>query len=249
MGALHEGHLSLIRAAKRECEACVVSIFVNPLQFGPNEDFERYPRDERRDFELAEATGADVVFAPVREEIYREGFSTTIQVGPIGDIWEGAARPGHFDGVATVVAKLFNIVKPTVAYFGEKDFQQCVVIANLVRDLNMGIELRFLPTVREADGLAMSSRNAYLSQEERGSALAINEALASAKEAMLGGVEVSEVIKRYQRRMEDAGLSVDYFALVDGSNMMPVQSISNGSRLIAAAYAGRTRLIDNMLVK
>lgn len=246
MGAFHEGHLALMRSAKERCGTCVVSLFVNPMQFAPGEDFERYPRMEERDFALAEAAGVDVIFAPPPAEIYGDGFSTTIKVGPVGDVWEGAARPGHFDGVATVVAKLFNIVRPDEAVFGEKDFQQCVVISNMVRDLNIPIRLRFEPTVREPDGLAMSSRNAYLSQEERVSARAISKFLLEAKRDLMGGAEVEETLRVAEANMEASGLAVDYLALVEETELRQLYSLEPRSRLIVAARIGKTRLIDNM---
>lgn len=249
MGAFHEGHLSLMRAAKRRCDSCVVSLFVNPKQFGPGEDYKQYPRDEARDFELAESAGADIVFAPSPSEVYGDGFSTMVKMGPLGDLWEGAARPGHFDGVATVVAKLFNMVRPDLAFFGEKDFQQCAVISQLVRDLNFPLELVFEPTVREPDGLAMSSRNTYLSDEERLSALAISQALFSAKEAILRGANLQDTLAESREHMERAGLWVDYIALVHGTTLAKLDKFEVSARLIAAAKAGRTRLIDNVLVE
>lgn len=246
MGAFHEGHLSLMRAAKRECDYCIVSLFVNPLQFAAGEDFDRYPRNEERDFQMARKNGVDVIFCPPREELYGESFSTSVKVGSIGDIWEGAARPGHFDGVATVVAKLFNIVRPDVAYFGEKDFQQCAVISRMVRDLNFHIQLRFLPTVREQDGLAMSSRNAYLSDSERVSARAISQTLAAAAASLIGGADLPVTLEESRRFLERAGLDVDYFALVSEDSLVPLDGPRSGSRLITAVRAGKTRLIDNM---
>lgn len=218
MGAFHEGHLSLFRAARAENEQVIVSLFVNPAQFGAGEDLARYPRDEERDAQLAEDAGVDVLFVPPLEEIYPPGFQTWVEVEELGAILEGKHRPGHFRGVATVCLKLFNLVRPQRAYFGQKDAQQAAVIKQLVRDLAVGVEVRVLPTVRDADGLALSSRNAYLSPEERELALALPHALRANDPSLLDGLEA------------------DYFEVADFDP--PV--------LAAAVRVGSTRLIDNV---
>jgi pantoate--beta-alanine ligase len=225
MGAFHEGHLSLIRAARKECETVVVSVFVNPAQFAAGEDFERYPRDEARDLRLAEEEGADIVFAPAPQELYPPGHQTWIDVEELGAILEGVHRPGHFRGVATVCCKLFNIVRPERAYFGQKDAQQVAVIRRMVRDLNLDIEIRTLATVRDPDGLALSSRNVYLSPEEREQALALPKALATRDPR--------------QARALLNGLDVDYLEVADFDP--PV--------LAGAIRVGNTRLIDNVVLE
>ena len=221
MGAFHEGHLSLFRAARTENELVVVSLFVNPAQFAAGEDLERYPRDEERDARLAEDAGVDVLFAPALEEIYPPGFQTWVEVEELGSILEGEHRPGHFRGVATVCLKLFNLVRPQRAYFGQKDAQQAAVIKQLVRDLAVDVEIRVLPTVRDADGLALSSRNAYLSPSERELALVLPRALRANDPSLLNGVEV------------------DYFEAADFEPRV----------LAAAVRVGKTRLIDNVIVE
>jgi pantoate--beta-alanine ligase len=226
MGAFHDGHLSLFGAARAECDTVVVSLFVNPSQFAPTEDLARYPRDEERDARLAEAAGVDVLFAPSEAEMYPPGFATWVDVEGLGG--EGAARPGHFRGVATVCLKLFNIVRPDTAYFGRKDAQQAALLRQLVRDLNLGLDLRVLPTVRDADGLALSSRNAYLSSEERARALALPRALEAARSA-------DDPVAAARATLN--GLEPEYVELVD----------LDGTTLLAAAVrVGSTRLIDNV---
>jgi pantoate--beta-alanine ligase len=225
MGAFHGGHLSLFAAAREENDVVVVSLFINPAQFGPGEDLDRYPRDEKRDAQLAEEAGVDVLFAPSAEEMYPDGFATWVDVGELGKQLEGEFRPDHFRGVATVCLKLFNIVRPARAYFGQKDAQQAAVVKQLVRDLNLGLEIRVAPTVRDVDGLALSSRNAYLSPEEREAALALPRALAT------------QDLDRARAVLRD--LDVDY---VEEANF-------NGERVLAAAVrVGRTRLIDNVIL-
>jgi pantoate--beta-alanine ligase len=221
MGALHEGHLSLFRTARAENELVVASLFVNPAQFGEGEDLERYPSDEDRDARLAEEEGVDVLFAPPREEIYPPGFQTWVEVEQLGSILEGQHRPGHFRGVATVCLKLFNLVRPRRAYFGQKDAQQAAVLKQMVRDLAVPVEIRVLPTVRDPDGLALSSRNAYLSPEEREAALSLPRALAARDRALLDG------------------LPVDYFEEADFEPRV----------LAAAVRVGNTRLIDNVVLE
>jgi pantoate--beta-alanine ligase len=233
MGAFHEGHLSLFRAAGAECETVVASLFVNPAQFGPGEDLDRYPRDEARDAELAAAAGVDILFAPSAQEMYPEGFATWVDVDGAGG--EADARPGHFRGVATVCLKLFNIVRPQLAYFGQKDAQQAAVLRRMVRDLDLELELRVLPTVRDADGLALSSRNAYLSQEDRQRALALPRGLEAGRLAHLHG---SDAVAAALASMN--GLDPDYVELLD---------LDGTTVLAAAARVGATRLIDNVLLE
>ena len=226
MGAFHGGHLSLFRAARDECDVVVVSLFVNPAQFGAGEDLDRYPRDEARDAQVAERADIDFLFAPSPEEMYPPGFGTWIDVEDTGA--EGAARPGHFRGVATVCLKLFNIVRPQVAYFGQKDAQQAALLRRLVRDLNLELELRILPTVRDADGLALSSRNTYLAPEERGRALALPRALEAGRSAYAAGADpVAEAHAEY----------------------VDVVELGNTTVLAAAARIGTTRLIDNIILE
>jgi pantoate--beta-alanine ligase len=225
MGAFHEGHLALIRAARAECETVVVSVFVNPAQFAAGEDFERYPRDEERDAALAEEAGADLLFVPPVEELYPPGFQTWVDVEELGAVLEGVHRPGHFRGVATVCCKLFNIVRPARAYFGQKDAQQVAVVRRMARDLNLDVEIRAHPTVRDADGLALSSRNAYLSAEERAQALALPNALATRDAA--------------QARALLNGLELDYLEVAEFEPRV----------LAAAVRIGKTRLIDSVVLE
>jgi pantoate--beta-alanine ligase len=229
MGAFHEGHLSLLRAARAECEQVVVSLFVNPAQFGASEDLHRYPRDEERDARLAEQAGADVLFAPSAEQMYPEGFATWVDVEVAGG--EASARPGHFRGVTTICLKLFNLVRPDIAYFGQKDAQQVAVLRRMVSDLNVGMHIRALPTVRDADGLALSSRNVHLSESERQQALALPRALETARDA-------DDPVAAARAALN--GLEPDYVELlrVDGATL-----------LTAAARVGSTRLIDNVIVE
>jgi len=248
MGYLHKGHLSLVRRARSENDVVVVSIFVNPTQFGPNEDYERYPRDEERDRKLLEEEGADYLFIPSVSEMYPEGYSTFVEVLGLTEGLCGAKRPGHFRGVATVVTKLLNIVFPTRAYFGEKDYQQLQVIKRLVRDLNIPVEVVGCPIVREEDGLAMSSRNTYLSPEERESALSLYKGLKLAEELFESGERNPEVIKK---RVEEFILShpkvekIDYVEIVDPENLKPVKEVREGDVIALAVFVGKTRLIDN----
>ena len=250
MGYLHEGHLSLVRRAKRENQVVVVSVFVNPTQFGPNEDLDRYPRDLERDARLLEAEGVDYLFTPTAEEMYPEGYSTWVEVENLTEGLCGAKRPGHFRGVATVVTKLFNLVKPTRAYFGEKDFQQLQVIKRLVSDLNLDVEVVGCPIVREPDGLAMSSRNAYLSPEERESAVALYRALQLAKRLFEGGERDAETVKRKVREfLESYPLvkGVDYVEVVSADTLKPVKTIKEGDLIALAVFVGNARLIDNFV--
>lgn len=238
MGAFHGGHLSLIEAARAENDVVVVSIFVNPTQFGPAEDFAQYPRDEERDARLAEEAGVDYLFVPTAEEMYPEGYQTWVEVEELSRGMEGDARPGHFRGVATVCLKLFNVVRPTRAYFGQKDAQQAAVVERLVRDLDLELELRVLPTVRDEDGVALSSRNAFLSPEEREAAGAIHRALLAGEEAHRAGSEPAAVARTVLA--EERRLQPDY-----------VETARLNSRLVlaVAARCGRTRLIDNVVLE
>lgn len=249
MGALHEGHLSLVRLARARTDVVVASIFVNPLQFGPAEDLARYPRDEASDLAKAEASGVDVVFVPGLEEMYPPGAATTVDVGPLGTIVEGAARPGHFNGVATVVAKLFNIVEPDVAFFGQKDAQQVAVIKQLVRDLDLDIEIVVGPTERDADGLALSSRNAYLSAVERQVGSTLHVALRAGEAAITSGDDPAIVEKAMWAVLADRdGIEPDYAVAVDPDTFMAPASF-RPVLLAVAARVGTTRLIDNLLIE
>lgn len=247
MGALHAGHVALVEAAKAEADRVMVSIFVNPLQFGPNEDLARYPRQESEDARLLQHHGCDLLWLPTADQFYPQGFSTTVSVSGVSERWDGAARPGHFAGVATVVAKLFTAVRPDLAFFGEKDFQQLAVIRRMEADLGLGVAVRGVPTVRDADGLALSSRNAYLAADERQRALALPQALEQAREAIRGGEPVAAALDDARRKLADAGFSrIDYVALVDSATLEPLDIPSGEMRLIAAAVMGTTRLIDNI---
>ncbi|WP_299423621.1 pantoate--beta-alanine ligase [Sphingomonas bacterium] len=246
MGALHAGHMALVDAAKATGAKVVASIFVNPKQFGPNEDLARYPRPAAADSALLTAHGCDLVWMPGLDDMYPAGFATNVSVSGVSDGQDGAARPGHFDGVATVVAKLFNQVRPDAAFFGEKDFQQLAVIRRMVADLDFGLEIVGVPTVREADGLALSSRNAYLSADERVRAVALPRALAEAKRAIEAGEEGA--IAAAMTSLAEAGFVTDYVELVDAATLggpVPGQA----RRLLAAARIGSTRLIDNLAIK
>jgi pantoate--beta-alanine ligase len=247
MGALHEGHLSLVRLARRECPFVVVSIFVNPLQFAPGEDLARYPRREAEDLTALERERVDVVYLPRAEDLYPPGFSTAVEVGGVSDGGEGGARPGHFRGVATVVAKLFLQVAPDVAVFGSKDLQQVAVIRRMVRDLDFPIRLVVGETVREPDGLAMSSRNAYLSPAERARAAQFPRALFEARSDVEGGERDAAILSAaVHRKLTQAGLGVDYVDVIDPNTMIPVREVESGSALAAAVRVGKTRLIDNV---
>ena len=251
MGALHDGHLALIAEGQRRAARVVATIFVNPLQFNQESDLERYPRTEEADLDKLKAAGCDAVWLPGVEEIYPPGFATTVSVGGLSERWEGEFRPGHFDGMATVVAKLLVATAPDLAIFGEKDWQQLAIVRQLVRDLGLGVEIVGLPTVREADGLAMSSRNALLSEEERGAAVALPEALAEARASLelREHILVSTLLAVAKAKLIAAGFaSVDYLALVDAATLEPLDHATGEMRLIAAATIGKTRLIDNVRV-
>ena len=251
MGALHEGHLSLVRKAKEECGLVAATIFVNPLQFGPGEDFDRYPRQRERDLALLEAAGVELVFTPGIAEMYPTGAVTTVELGGLSERLDGASRPGHFRGVATVVAKLLNIVRPDRAYFGQKDAVQVAVLRRMVLDLNIEVELRTGATIRDADGLALSSRNVYLSPEERAQALALPRALDSMQQAIAGGMReraaVLQVGLEVLRREPEVKL--EYLEAVDWGTLEAVGRVEAGTLVAVAAKVGKTRLIDNFLAK
>ena len=249
MGALHEGHMTLIRAAKAQADHVVASIFVNPKQFGPNEDLDAYPRQEAQDAALLEAEGTAILWAPTVAEMYPAGFATNISVTGISDGLCGAARPGHFDGVATVVTKLFNQVRPDVALFGEKDYQQLAVIRRFVADLDQPLEIVGVPTARAADGLALSSRNAYLSAEQRAQAVELSRAMKEGVACLESGAPVAGVLADIRARLAAAGFGpVDYVELCDAVSLAPVSDLRAEARLLAAARLGQTRLIDNFPV-
>ncbi len=250
MGALHAGHLSLARAAKAACDAVAVSIFVNPTQFGPNEDFSKYPRTFDEDCALLEGEGVELVFAPGVGELYPEGASTFVEVEGIGDRLDGASRPGHFRGVATVVAKLLAIVQPDRAFFGQKDAAQVAVLRRMVRDLCLGVQLVVCPTVREADGLALSSRNRYLSAAERGQALVLSRALAQMQAGFRAGERDAAALRAAGLRVlaAEPAVRLDYLALVDPDTLEDRAEASAGTLVALAAWVGTTRLIDNMLL-
>ena len=250
MGGLHAGHLALVEEAKRHAERVAATIFVNPLQFGANEDLGRYPRQEEKDADMLERVGCDLLWLPQPAELYPPGFATSVSVKGLSDRWEGEARPGHFDGVATVVAKLFCAVRPDIAVFGEKDFQQLAVIRRMTQDLQLGVEILGMRTVRDDDGLALSSRNAYLSTDERQRALALPQALNEAAAAIRSGASVSETLATAVDRLKTAGFAkVDYVALVNPLTLEPLDKAEGPMRLIAAATIGTTRLIDNLPVE
>ena len=250
MGALHEGHGSLIRRAAAQNDVVIVTIFVNPLQFGPTEDFTRYPRTLRRDVRLARAAGADIIFAPALREIYPDGFQTYVDVGPLAARWEGQRRRGHFRGVATVVAILFHLTRPTNAYFGQKDYQQTLIIQRLIRDWRFPIRMHILPTVREPDGVAMSSRNAYLSASERRQATVLVRALRLARVRVRSGERRVRSLVEAMRRLihGNSGARIDYVAIVDADTLEPRSWLRGRMAVLLAVRVGRTRLIDNLLV-
>jgi pantoate--beta-alanine ligase len=250
MGALHDGHMALVAEAKTKAEHVVASIFVNPKQFGPNEDLSRYPRREAADAALLKEAGVAVLWAPDAATMYPDGFATNIAVGALGDGLCGAFRAGHFDGVATVVAKLFNQVGPDIAVFGEKDWQQLVIVRRMATDLDLGVEIIGLPTQRDADGLALSSRNIYLSDEERLAARMLPRALGEAANAIGNGAQIGESVARAVTTLEKAGFDVDYVSVVDADLKPLTEMAENGgsARILAAARIGTTRLIDNLPV-
>ncbi len=250
MGALHEGHLALVDEGRRRADEVVLSVFVNPLQFGPGEDFERYPRDLGRDRALAAARGVAALFVPPVAVMYPPGSEIRVVPGPAADHWEGAVRPGHFAGVLTVVAKLFHLVEPELAVFGQKDIQQVTLIRQMVRDLDINLELIVVPTVRESDGLALSSRNAYLSPAQREQAVALNRALRAADLLWRQGTRDPALIEgaiREQLRISPA-VTMDYIAVVDPVHLAPVSTVADGTIVAVAGRVGTTRLLDNHIL-
>ncbi len=250
MGALHEGHLVLVDAARTQSDLVVMSIFVNPLQFGPGEDYQRYPRALERDRALAAARGVDALLVPTVEMMYPPGSETRVVPGPTATRWEGAVRPGHFDGVLTVVAKLFHLVEPEVAVFGQKDIQQATLIRRMVRDLDFPVDLVIVPTVRESDGVALSSRNAYLDPGQRQQAQALSRSLRAAEAAWRDGVTESARIERVMMEQFHIfpAVTVDYIAIVDPENLAPVEQVNRGTIIAVAGRVGSTRLLDNHIL-
>ena len=247
MGALHAGHMALVVEAKKRADKVVATIFVNPTQFNDKDDLARYPRQEADDARKLADAGCDLIWMPAVDDIYPQEFSTTVHVAGVSERWEGEARPGHFDGVATVVAKLLLSVMPDMALFGEKDFQQLAVIRRMAADLNIPVEIVGVPTVRDADGLALSSRNALLSADERQRAVALPTALKTAQEAIRDGSDIAGVLQEAKQSLVDAGfLRIDYVALVDAATLEPIDAPQGEMRLIGAAVVGSTRLIDNL---
>jgi pantoate--beta-alanine ligase len=253
MGFFHDGHLSLVRRARHDCDFVVVSLFVNPAQFGPGEDLEGYPRDEDRDLALAEAEGVDLLFAPPVEQVYPAGFATSVEVGGLTDTLEGDPRQrgsAHFRGVTTMVTKLFNMVGPDVAFFGQKDAQQALVIRKLVRDLDIPVGIEVCPTVRDANGLALSSRNAYLSDQDRRRAGALGRALRAAESRVAAGErDARAVVAAARAELEAAGIEPDYLELRSATDLSPVERVNGSTLLAVAARVGRARLIDNTILR
>ncbi|MEA3061729.1 MAG: pantoate--beta-alanine ligase [Sphingomonadales bacterium] len=249
MGALHAGHMALVEEARRRAPHVVASIFVNPTQFGPNEDLSRYPRREAGDAQMLETAGVDILWAPDVATMYPNGPEITVRAGPLGDLLDGAARPGHFDGVATVVARLFDQVRPDVALFGEKDYQQLLVIRAMTAAMALPVEIIGIPTQRDADGLALSSRNLYLTEDERRAARALPRALGEAAAAIQAGGDVSEILAAACDKLAKAGFEpIDYVELRDAATLAPTAALDRPGRLLAAAKIGQTRLIDNLPV-
>jgi pantoate--beta-alanine ligase len=251
MGFLHDGHLSLVRESLRKTDCTVVSIFVNPAQFGPKEDLQKYPRDLERDSALLQELGVDLVFIPDNREMYPEGFKTYVEVTDLEDKFEGKSRPGHFRGVCTVVLKFFEIVNPDIAYFGQKDVQQAVIIKKMVRDLNLNVGVQVLPTVREKDGLALSSRNVYLTEDQRKAAPCLVKSLCEARRLIETGERSSHVIETAMKRLitAEALANLDYIAIVDLDNFEPLHKIKKEALIAVAVYFDRVRLIDNVIVQ
>jgi len=249
MGALHAGHMALIEEAKLRADRVVASIFVNPRQFGPGEDLDAYPRRETKDADMLRAAGCALLWAPSADEMYPAGFATSVAVAGVSDDLDGAVRDGHFDGVATVVAKLFSQVRPDVALFGEKDYQQLAVIRRMTDDLDLGVEIVGIPTQRDVDGLALSSRNAYLTDEDRLAARALPRALGEAAAAITAGGNVADILDKARAALEKAGFDpVDYIELRDAATLAPMTALDRPARLLAAARIGGARLIDNLAI-
>ncbi|ASK88993.1 pantoate--beta-alanine ligase [Sphingorhabdus sp. SMR4y] len=249
MGALHAGHMRLVEKAMEQCDVVVASIFVNPTQFGAGEDLDAYPRQEAADAALLESAGVKLLWAPTADQVYPDGYATNVSVGGISDGLCGAARPGHFDGVATVVAKLFNQIRPDAAYFGEKDYQQLAVIRRMARDLDFTHDIVGVPTVRDPDGLALSSRNAYLTEEQRANAVALPDAMREAASAIAAGGDIADILAAAKARILGSGFhKVDYLELRDANRLTILDIFTKPARLFAAAHIGRTRLIDNIPV-
>lgn len=250
MGAFHDGHLSLMRSARIENDLVVISIFVNPTQFGPKEDFNAYPRDLESDSKLALQVGVDVIFAPTVNDMYPNGYATFVNVERITEKLCGASRPIHFRGVTTVVAKLFNIIRPHKAYFGQKDAQQCVVIKRMAEDLNFDIDILIMPTIRETDGLAMSSRNKYLNVQERQSALVLSKSLFKAQDMIKSGqVNALEILRNMKQMINAEPLAkIDYVSIVDGETLDDIREIKANTLIALAVFIGKTRLIDNIII-
>lgn len=251
MGALHEGHTALVKRARQECSRVIASVFVNPKQFGPKEDYKKYPRDLEKDAEKLAGTGVDALFAPEATDVYPDGFRTYINVEGISERLEGRSRPGHFRGVATVVLKLFEIVQPDFAYFGRKDAQQVRIISEMTRDLNLDAEIVVCPIVREADGLALSSRNAYLSVEERKAATVLHRALTAARGELAAGVRDAAQLQAVMRRIIEAEplATADYAEIVSADTFEPVVRVARSCYAVLAVFVGKTRLIDNLLIE
>jgi pantoate--beta-alanine ligase len=251
MGFLHEGHLSLMREGRRRGEVLIISIFVNPTQFGPGEDYDRYPRDMKRDLKLVQEVGVDICFTPSAHEMYPDGFQTSVEVQQVTKNLCGISRPHHFLGVTTVVAKLFNIVKPHLAFFGQKDYQQLITIKRMVKDLNMDIEVIGMPTIREADGLAMSSRNAYLSPQKRKDAARLYRSLVKGKELYAQGERSAATILPEVRKIieEDKSAVIDYVKVCDAHTLEDIEEIKAEAVIALAVNMGKTRLIDNIILK
>lgn len=251
MGYLHEGHLSLVRQCRKDTDFCVVSIFVNPTQFGPGEDYEKYPRDEKRDLELLKKEDVDLIFMPEVEEMYPSGYQTYVEVTELSKPLCGKFRPGHFKGVTTVVSKLFNAVLPDIAYFGQKDYQQYLIIKKMVEDLNFPVEIKMMPIVREPDGLAMSSRNTYLKEEERKQAIALYRALKRGEELFKKGERDAAIIRREMERVfsEYPLVKVQYIEVVDANTLEPVLKLKGKILIAVAAFVGKARLIDNIILE
>jgi len=251
MGYLHDGHLSLVKAAKKHTDVVVMSVFVNPAQFGPNEDFDKYPRDSKRDEAMAAQAGVDVIFCPQASEMYPEGYSTYVIVEGLSRVMCGASRPEHFRGVTTVVAKLFGIVKPDIAYFGQKDAQQAAIIKKMASDLNMDTEIKMMPIVREPDGLAMSSRNLYLSDAQKRNASILYQALKRAESLVSAGERKVFVIKEDMKKMivQKPAAKIDYVAIVNPSDLKELEIITKDALVALAVNFGKTRLIDNIIIK